>query len=151
MIWSLSIASPLVELNHDSSCVAYRAKQERAADLSAVARRAKEEEATGKIRYLRPEYQDPEHQASGDRSQESGEQQELTGTETSQVSGLNPPPSAKQSWPKDLPSQVAALRILLPKTGPDPTALAAHFCKRTKKRVQEIDQILETLRNLGQL
>jgi hypothetical protein len=108
------------------------------------------EEAKGKIRYLRPEYQDPDYQVPGDREQESGKQSELD-VETSQVSGLNPPPSAKQSWPKDLPSQVAALRTLLPETGPAPAALAAHFGKRSKKRVQEIDQILETLRNLGQL
>lgn len=65
-----------------------------------------------------------------------------------------PSPPAKcatQKWPKDLPSQVAAIHALLPETGPDAQAIAPHFGKRTKKRLEEIDQILTTLKNLGQL
>jgi hypothetical protein len=109
------------------------------------------EEAKGKVRWLRPEYQDPDYQASGDRSQATEEQQELAGTETPQVSGLKSPPSAKLAWPKDLPSQVAAIRTLIPSTGTDANAIAPYFGKRTKKRISEIDQILTTLKNLGQL
>lgn len=110
------------------------------------------EEAKGKIRYLRPEYQDPEFEKRKPESGNlKGEQEELPGTKAPQVSSLKPQPSAKQPWPKDLPSQVSALRTLLPETGPDPSALAAHFSKRSKKRIFEIDQILTTLKNLGQL
>ncbi|MGJ8650771.1 MAG: hypothetical protein ACSHX4_10465 [Opitutaceae bacterium] len=47
--------------------------------------------------------------------------------------------------------QISAIHAHLPETGPDPSALAAHFGKRTKKRIEEIDQILTTLKNLGQL
>jgi hypothetical protein len=56
-----------------------------------------------------------------------------------------------QPWPATLPSQVAAIHALLPTTGPDANAIAPHFGKRTKKRLSEIDQILTTLKNLGQL
>ena len=50
-----------------------------------------------------------------------------------------------------LPDKVAALRALLPTTGPDTAALASHFGKRSKSRLTEITQILDTLRSLGQL
>jgi hypothetical protein len=33
----------------------------------------------------------------------------------------------------------------------DPSEIAAHIGKRMKKRIEEIDQILTTLKNLGQL
>jgi hypothetical protein len=46
---------------------------------------------------------------------------------------------------------ITQFHALLSTTGPDPSEIATHFGKRTKKRIEEIDQILETLRNLGQL
>lgn len=48
----------LVDLNHDLPCVASQAKKGRAA-----------EEAQGKVRWLRPEYQDPGYQKTEDRGQ----------------------------------------------------------------------------------
>ncbi len=98
------------------------------------------EEAKGKIRWLRPDYQNPTGQSS-----ETAAQTELGVTETVTTK------SVKLTWPKTLPDQVTALRALIPTIGPDPAALAAHFGKRTKKRLTEITQILETLQNLGQL
>jgi hypothetical protein len=50
-----------------------------------------------------------------------------------------------------LSAQVSAIQKLLPTTGPDPTALAGHFGKRTKARVQQITEILKTLEGLGKL
>lgn len=108
------------------------------------------EEAQGTIRWLRPEYQCPED--GGRKSEVSGqktEQQEFTATKLKP--GTSQPITEKLAWPKDLPSQVAALRNLIPANGTDPAALAAHFGKRTKKRLEEINQILTTLENLGQL
>lgn len=57
----------------------------------------------------------------------------------------------KLPWPKTLPAKVTALRALLPTTGEDPALLASHFGKRTKTSVQEITQILQTLKDFGQL
>ncbi|MFU8893734.1 MAG: hypothetical protein ACNA8L_08910 [Luteolibacter sp.] len=48
-------------------------------------------------------------------------------------------------------AQVTAIQQLLPTTGPDPAALAAHFGKRTKARIQQIEEILKTLEGLGKL
>jgi hypothetical protein len=53
--------------------------------------------------------------------------------------------------PTAFAAQVAAIRKLLPATGPDPAALAGHFGKRTKPRIQQISEILETLRALGRI
>jgi hypothetical protein len=99
------------------------------------------EEAKGKIRWLRPEYQDPNYKKSEDRRVKL-EQSELDNTL---------PTASKQPWPKDLPAQVAAIHALLPTTGSDANTIAAHFGKRTKKRLDAINQILTTLKNLGQL
>ncbi len=98
------------------------------------------EEKRGLIRWLRPEYQNPD----GSSSESTSDQSELAVATPAAK-------ATKQSWPKDLPDQVTAIRQLLPETGPDPSALATHFGKRTKKRLHEIEQILATLQNLGQL
>ena len=55
------------------------------------------------------------------------------------------------AWPSALSAQVTAIQQLLPTTGPDPTALAAHFGKRTKARIRQIEEILKTLEGLGKL
>lgn len=99
------------------------------------------EEKRGLIRWLRPDYQNPE----GTKPEAPTEQGELA------VAEIAAAVATKQKWPATLPDQVAAIRALLPTTGPDPAALAAHFGKRTKKRLTEIQQILATLQNLGQL
>ena len=98
------------------------------------------EEAQGKIRWLRPDYQNPQGTTSA-----KPDQGELA------VAPAASKATGKQAWPKTLPDKVAALRALLPTTGPDPAALAARFGKRTKARLTEITQILETLQSLGQL
>ena len=84
-------------------------------------------------------------------------QQHLTGTETSAPSKSSiqnpesPPPS-----PDRLPDQVAILRKLI--TGydksvvtPDAEALSGIFGHKNKKRTEQIEVILETLKGLGQL
>lgn len=99
------------------------------------------EEAQGKIRWLRPEYQNP-----------GGNEKATTQAELDVAAPAAAKTKAtKLPWPKTLPAKVTALRQLLPTTGEDPAALATHFGKRTKTRVQEITQILQTLKDLGQL
>jgi hypothetical protein len=109
------------------------------------------EEKRGLIRWLRPEYQ-----RGGDHRSpsppEASIQQDLAGTETSTTetpSDRNT--ETPKNWPSPLSEQVAAIQKLLPLAGPDPAALASHFGKRTKARVQQISEILETLRALGKL
>jgi hypothetical protein len=79
------------------------------------------------------------------------EQSELEVDNTLPISSSKLPTASKQPWPKDLPAQVAAIHALLPTTGSDANTIAAHFGKRTKKRLDAINQILTTLKNLGQL
>ena len=69
---------------------------------------------------------------------------------------LNSPFLFNHSPPQQIPAdRVArsALRgaALLPTADPDANAIAPHFGKRTKKRLEEINQILTTLKNLGSL
>ncbi len=122
-------------------------EQEILTRLIALNHERAEEERNGKIRWLRPEYQDPNY---GKEKKETAAQSELAVADSSKPSSTLP--AAKQiPWPKALPDQVAAVHALLPTTGLDPSTIAAHFGKRTKKRLAEIDQILTTLKNLGQV
>lgn len=100
------------------------------------------EEAKGKIRYLRPEYQDPE------------------GTQKAQPQELNLPASevaatkvktTKLKWPKELPKQVEVILPLIPELGKDHEELSLLFGRKSKKREQEIAQIISMLESLGQL
>ena len=61
-------------------------------------------------------------------------------------------PSSSFPWPDRLPEQVALLRKLI-STDPNTTAetLSAHFGRKNKKRTEQIEGILETLKGLGQL
>lgn len=100
------------------------------------------EEAAGKIRYLRPDFQDPE------------------GTQKTETAKLNLPEeklvetkvlATKRKWPKALPDQVSALQPLITELGPDPDLLSKAFGRQSKKRQSEISQIIETLEALGQI
>lgn len=103
-----------------------------------------EEEKRGLVRWLRPEYQAP-------GSTLLPEQKEIdlgTGSTESPPDRITETPVA---WPSTLSEQVTAIQKLLPATGPDPAALAAHFGKRTKARIHQITEILKTLEGLGKL
>ena len=111
------------------------------------------EEKRGLIRWLRPEYQNP------DAAAPRPVQATLTGTEDpsskskiqNQQSSIDNP-SSSFPWPDRLPDQVAILRKLI---GTDPTAtaeqLSALFGRKNNKRTEQIEGILETLKGLGQL
>jgi hypothetical protein len=99
------------------------------------------EEKRGLIRYLRPDYQAPG--ATTPQQSEIG----LTGEDA-----VTPDTAALAvilDWPTNLPAQVAALRKLLPTIGQDPETLAACFGRKSKKRVDQITAILDTLKTLG--
>ncbi len=103
------------------------------------------EEQRGHIRYLRPDYQAPD-QVSGPESQVSSQSPlplEDAELETSHLK------LETLAWPADLPAQVAAVRKLLPTTGPDPETLSASFGRKNAKRTDQITAILATLRALG--
>ncbi|MEY4570377.1 MAG: hypothetical protein RLZZ398_1816, partial [Verrucomicrobiota bacterium] len=111
------------------------------------------EEKRGHIRWLRPDYQNPRAAAP------QPVQATLAGTEApsskskikNQQSSIDNP-SSSFPWPDRLPDQVAILRKLI-STDPNTTAetLSAHFGRKNKKRTEQIDGILETLKGLGQL
>jgi hypothetical protein len=100
------------------------------------------EEARGLVRWLRPEYQ-----AKG-QAVEQGTQAALEVDEDAPA----PAPTELQPWPAELPAQAAALSGVLA-TLTEPTtvdAIAARFeGKRTKKRLDDMTRLLETLAVMG--
>ena len=102
------------------------------------------EEAKGKIRYLRPDYQDPENTQ---RSQP----QELALPATAQAIAATKIKTAKPSWPKELPQQVTAVLALIPDLGTDAEEIANMFGRKSAKRTQEVTHIITMLESLGQI
>lgn len=102
-----------------------------------------EEEKRGLIRWLRPEFQNPDAEAQP-------LQTEMPGVEpTSKTArGKTKSKTAKLPWPKTLPEQVAALTIALEAASAPETAggLAKGFSRANKPRIAEI---LATLTALG--
>lgn len=103
------------------------------------------EEKRGLIRWLRPEYQAPDSAALPVAEQK--EIQLAAGTTAAKSANI----PDKLAWPEGLSAQVAAIQQLIPALGPDPEAIAARFGKKSAKRSQQVGEILETLRGLGQL
>lgn len=103
------------------------------------------EEKRGLVRWLRPEYQN-----SAGAKAETTEQGELAIDGGGSADGTPETPGATiLTWPEKLPEQVAAIRKLLPTHGPDPATLSRNFGRPAKKRQDQIEGILETLRDLG--
>ncbi len=127
-----------------------RIEQELLSRLVALNHERAAEEKRGLIRWLRPDYQNP--------TATKAIQPTLTGTETEistkskiknqQSEIVNDP----IEWPERLPDQVNIIRHLLTQT---PTAtseeLSQHFGRKTQKRTDQIQAILETLKALGQI
>ncbi len=55
------------------------------------------------------------------------------------------------SWPPALSAHVTAIEQFLSTTGPDPSALAADFGKRTIARIRQIAEIHKTMEGLGKM
>ncbi|MDQ8185708.1 DNA methyltransferase [Pelagicoccus sp. SDUM812002] len=99
------------------------------------------EEKRGLIRYLRPEYQNPNYQA------EHTEQDDLA----IEAQTAQPAAKTKLKWPKQVREQGALLKQLLPTIGPNTTCLSAQFGRKSAKREAEIQHLLKILSDLGQL
>lgn len=103
------------------------------------------EEAKGQVRWLRPEYQ----RKGGKFPAPTGAQATLP-VET--VDAGDSTAASTREWPADLPAQAAALTdVLGTLSAPAPVEdIAAHFeGKRTKKRLEEMTKLLETLAAVG--
>lgn len=92
------------------------------------------EEAAGKIRWLRPEYQNPAGHAAAGKTAAMDLQGEVATT--------------KPVWPKTLPEQIAAVRAALHDLGTaTPDQVARQF---TRARAGTVQPLLESLAALGQ-
>jgi hypothetical protein len=112
------------------------------------------EEKRGLIRWLRPEYQNPTKSSDGHRPPLQGD---LAGTESASSLKTENLKLATPTWPERLPDQVAIIRKLISSgdrnvAAPyDAEALSGLFGRKNKKRAEQIEGILETLKGLGQL
>ena len=94
------------------------------------------EEARGHIRYLRPDYQNPQ----GYKAQDKGEQTALD---------IGPKDTTEKApWPKSLPEQIAAVRAALSDMGEATPEQVARQFKRG--RAGTVQPLLESLTALGQ-
>jgi hypothetical protein len=132
-----------------------QAREELLTRLVALNHERAAEEQRGLIRWLRPDHQNPEstapqpvqttRQGTDSDSSSSNQKSKIKNQESS----INP--SSPLPWPDRLPDQVAILRKLLAHIPPHPESLSAHFGRKNKKRTEQIEGILETLKGLGQL
>jgi len=99
------------------------------------------EEAQGKIRWLRPDFQNPEG---------SAEQTELAvDTENTKQGTKNKEPRTREAWPKSLPDQIRVVReVLAAQTTPaSAEAIARNF---TRARTDKVEELLQALVTFGQ-
>jgi hypothetical protein len=120
------ILQRLVELNHERA----------------------EEEKRGLIRWLRPEFQNPQGQKQEQIDLPEAEDEEATPKATKGKANAIPK-AEKRDWPKTLPERVGKVREVLVGIGGPATveAVAAHFTRAPKAAVGEL---LETLVAVGQ-
>ena len=108
--------------------------------LVALNRQRADEERRGLIRWLRPEFQNPE-----------GRTQQAVAAESEETPvAVKKAAAGKQPWPGSLPAQVAAVQAALAELAApvDETQIAKHFTRANKDRVAEL---LETLAALGKV
>lgn len=98
------------------------------------------EEATGYIRWLRPEFQNKSAKST---------QTEINIEISTNPKSKIPNPKSKIVWPKSLPDQMRLLRQTLTATTTPATAesIAKQF---TRARVEKVEELLKTLVTLGQ-
>jgi hypothetical protein len=97
-----------------------------------------EEEKQGHIRWLRPEYQNPEGRTPTQAEMVAEQAEKVATTQTK-----------KYPWPKTLPEQIQAVRAVLEtaNTPLEPEVVARQFQRAQRKKVAEL---LGTLEALGQ-
>ncbi|MGD9747195.1 MAG: class I SAM-dependent DNA methyltransferase [Verrucomicrobiales bacterium] len=110
------------------------------------------EEKRGLVRWLRPEFQNPEAGAAPAQIQLDIDDTEAEDATPATAKNATAAAGEPRSWPGELPAQVAAVRHLLAESGTDgtdPATLSARFGRKSAKREDQIRQIIETLRALG--
>ncbi len=106
------------------------------------------EEATGHIRWLRPDFQNPSAVPQGDFVPGAVDRQEQAKMDLPQKpASTATAPAEKRPWPATLPEQVRAIADALTPTPQDEPALAARFTGKGpwKKRLPEILAMLAAL------
>ncbi len=100
------------------------------------------EEARGQVRWLRPAYQNPSEAAQAHQTEieVAGEETEATATTV----------AAKQTWPKNMREQVAAVRSALQTQPMSVEAIAGQFKRSPKVAVQAVLGALEELGMVSQ-
>jgi len=134
---------PLADLIARGGSEAEALEQELLTRLVALNHERGAEEKRGLIRWLRPEYQNPEAA--------SPTQSDL-GIEEATTDGRAPVTTADtgtETWPAKLPEQVALVKKLVPLHGNDPETLSRRFGRPNKKRREQIEIIVETMRGMG--
>ncbi|MBM96961.1 MAG: SAM-dependent methyltransferase [Oceanospirillaceae bacterium] len=101
------------------------------------------EEAKGQIRWLRPEYQNPDYGKDGASANESAAQVEADVTVTPTASKAK-----KLTWPKSMPEQVAAVKTAL-QDGLDSVEAITVLYKSPKSTGPKVQEVLESLESLG--
>ncbi|MGI8727921.1 MAG: class I SAM-dependent DNA methyltransferase [Solirubrobacterales bacterium] len=101
------------------------------------------EEKRGLIRWLRPEFQNPDNKGQDI-------QQQIEGASLEAVPSKAATPDGKPPWPKDLPDQLTAIRDTFHQstTALDATTVAKSF---KGARTKEVAQVLASLEALGHL
>lgn len=138
----LASATPPADILAGSGPAAEALEQQLLTRLVTLNHERAAEEKRGLVRWLRPDYQAPG--ATPAQQAEIG----LSGGDDTTPETAAP---VILDWPAELPAQVAALRKLLPTVGQDPKALNACFGRKNKKRVDQINGILATLKALGHI
>ncbi len=99
------------------------------------------EEAQGKIRWLRPEYQDPNY---GQHSEQTTASQTELDTDSAETAATTT--TGKTAWPKTMREQISAVRTAL-QTGPQTTTQLANQFRRNPTAA--VQSVLDALQELG--
>ncbi|MCA9081123.1 MAG: class I SAM-dependent DNA methyltransferase, partial [Planctomycetaceae bacterium] len=110
------------------------------------------EEAQGKIRWLRPEFQNPQGtqpQKTQGKLLDTADEEDAPTTSDAQGKPAKPAKVDKQPWPKSLPEQIKAVRDVLTTLAAPTTAkdLAKNF---KSAKAAKVEELLETLVTVGQ-
>src|SRR5690606_25322177 len=123
----------------DKSEVQAEAEEELLCRLVALNHERAAEEARGLIRWLRPEYQNPEARTAAPVPEQA--EAELETDEATPVASS----AGKLTWPKEMREQIQVVRNALAAGGNTATALANQFKRSPVEKVQAVLDSLEAL------
>lgn len=132
----------------DKSDAQMEAEEELLRRLVALNAERAAEEAQGHIRWLRPDYQNPNWQNPNASPVTTQQQAELDVEDTAASQNSTGKTAAKQDWPKTMREQITATRNLLSGNAMLATDIASHF-KNSKKCLPLIQDALAALVDLG--